>query len=282
MPTALTQRRTGSSEGDDQPTIDELSHRLEAAERPDDHLETILQACVPESCDWILSVPEFDAFLHNDRPGVQIFHIKAPPGAGKSVLASFLARHLEDELQLPVQFWFFRFDDRQKRSLRDCLLSLSIQLARYIPEYARELASMGASLDAIKGLNVRNVWQKLFATVLDKNPDPGNPVYWVLDAVDESENAQAFLALLGTLKNVSFPLRIILTTRPHTVTRHMDRVKGSLAPGSMSEMLMTAPERSLELWISDELQYMPWPEDLKSTITETLLEKSRGNFYGCP
>lgn len=271
-------RGTGDLESGNRLTLEELRRRLDTAGRPDDHLESILEACVPESCDWFLSSPDFQGLLDNQDPGVRVLHIKGPPGAGKSVLASFLIHRLENSLELPVQFWFFRFDDRHKKSLRDCLLSLSFQIAGTIPGYAQRLASMVSILDTIKEVDPRTVWQKLFLNVLDKIQYSGEPIYWILDALDESENAQTFMTLIGTLSHLSFPLRIVLTTRPHTIIKNMERLKRSLAPGAVSEELITAPEQSVRLCILSGLQDTFWPEDLKATIAETLLKKSQGNL----
>lgn len=252
--------------------------RLGITERPTEDLDFLLERYVPGSCDWILRDKSFMTFLEDQSPRTSVLHITGHPGAGKSVLASFMIQHLAENLEKPVQFWYFRYDDQVKRSIRQCLLSLALQLANCVPEYQHRLTSMMGDIDSITRFDNRSIWQKLFVSTLEKLGTAVGPVYWVIDAVDESESSQTFLGYLAFLRQVKFPLRIVFLTRPQTVTRHFDKLKASLPAGRTFQVSMATPETSLELYIADELAYSPWPDVIKTRITKSLLAKSQGNF----
>lgn len=258
------------------PSIDELMSRLGVSERPFSTFESLIEQYVPGSSEWILFDERFRLFLENKSTKPSILHIDGNPGSGKSILASFLIQYLEQQ-GLSTQFWYFRFDDQFKRSIRQCLLSIAFQMLQSFPEYSHRLLAIASSIETVARSDIRSLWQKLFVNILDKLGDH-DPIYWVIDAVDESESAQTFLSVFGSLKTLKFPLRIIILTRPQTTTKHFDRLRASLPAHMISQMSMTTPDESLRLFIANELQFTPWEDDLKETITTTLLVRSQGNF----
>lgn len=259
-------------------SLNETMSRLGIAERPTDDLDSSMESYVPGSCDWILTHETFTSFLDDQTARPSVLHVTGHPGAGKSMLASFLIHHLAEELERPVQFWYFRYDDQEKRSVRQCLLSLALQMANCIPEYFHWLTSMTSDIESITRIDNRSIWQKLFVNSLDKLGAVAGPVHWVIDAVDESESSQAFLGYLACLRQAKFPLRIVILTRPQTVTRHFDKVKASLPPGRTFQVEMAPPEASLEVYVTNELADSPWSDIVRTKITKSLLAKSQGNF----
>ncbi|KAH8891099.1 hypothetical protein GQ53DRAFT_823737 [Thozetella sp. PMI_491] len=257
-------------------SVVEIMGRLGVAQRPSDTLGSLLEQLVPGSCDWILSDSVFTSFMNDDSSQPTVLHITGRPGSGKSVLASFLIQHLEEQ-ELPVQFWFFRHDDQLKRSNRQCLLSLAFQVVSSFPEYSHRLLSLARDINSIARSDIRSLWQNLFLNLLNKLSGY-DPLYWVIDALDESESAQAFLGLFSLLKNVQFPLRIIFLTRSQTITKHYDRLRTALPPGRTSQISMSTPDESLQLYITERLEFTPWPKDLKESISASLLKKSQGSF----
>lgn len=212
--------------------MDDVLNRLGVVVQPMDTFDSLMDDYMPGSCDWILSDEQFDSFISDQSTRPSVLHINGLPGSGKSILASFLIQHLEAQLEFPTQYWYFRCDDHSKRSNRQCLLSLAVQALQSIPGYSNKLRSIGRDVDSIARSDLRSLWNKLFIGVLDKIADAEkHPVYWVIDSVDESESAQAFLGLLGNLRTLRFPLRVIALARFQTVSKHVDKLKASLPPG---------------------------------------------------
>lgn len=258
------------------PSSDELMNRLGVAPKPTDTLETLLERCTSGSCDWILSNNVLGSFLSDQTDQPSILNLSGAPGSGKSVMASFLVQHLES-MSLRTQYWYFSYDDQQNRSSRQCLLSLAFQAMGVFPEFSHRVLTLTSGIDSIARSDLRSLWQKLFLNILGKLGGY-DPLYWVIDAADECESSQAFLALLGSLKGLRFPLRIIFTSRSQTISKHVDRLKASMPPGRVLQIVAETPQPSLRLSISNELELAPWPEDLKESITDNLLRKSQGNF----
>lgn len=250
--------------------------RLGVAPKPTDTLETLLERCTPGSCDWVLSNNALDSFLSDQTEQPSILSLIGAPGSGKSVMASFLIQHLEN-MSLRTQYWYFSYNDQQNRSSRQCLVSLAFQAMEVFPEFSNRVLTLASGIDSMARSDLRSLWQKLFLNILGKLGGH-EPLYWVIDAVDECESSQAFLTLLGSLKGLRFPLRIIFTSRWQAISKHFDRLKASMSPGRVSQIAAEIPHPSLRLLISDELELAPWPEDLKQSITENLLSKSQGNF----
>ncbi|KAI7773485.1 hypothetical protein LA080_010575 [Diaporthe eres] len=198
-------------------SVDEVLDRLGVVGQPMETSDSLLEQYMPGSCDWILSNEQFISFLSDRSTQASILHINGLPGSGKSVLASFIIQHLEERLELPTKYWYLRYDDHLKRSNRQCLLSLAVQALHSVPGYSNKLRSIGKDVDSIARSDLRRLWNKLFFGILDEIEEAGtHPVYWVIDAVDESESAQAFLGLLGNLRTLRFPLRVIVLARFQT------------------------------------------------------------------
>lgn len=250
--------------------------RLGIAPRPDDVLDALLESGVPGSCDWFIKEDTFQSFMTDERSCSLVLNVTGPPGCGKSVLASSLIRHLE-LMGLSTQYWFFRHDEY--RATRQCLLSIAFQIACASQDYSHRLIALANDIDSIARSDLRSLWQKLFLNLFGKlgNADP-TPLYWVIDAVDECESAQAFFGLLGSLKGVRYPLRIILLSRSQSIAKPFDKMKASLPLGTVTQTLAVSPQDSLRLSIFQELEFTSWPDDLKITITESLLNRCQGNF----
>lgn len=246
---------------------------------PRSELEVLLELYVEGSSEWILEDPHIRRWLNFDGRSPMFLHLTGHPGSGKSVMASFVVRHLED-LGKNVQFFFFRFDSQQTgKSIRHCLLSLAYQLALSYPAYGRRLRAMLEDRRPLSNTDVRRLWQKIFVGIFSKLKEM-EPIYWIIDAVDESDSVQSLLNLMPSLHSGSCPLRILFLTRPHTVGRAFDKLRLSLPPDAFASTTMATPRDGLSLYIAQELQFTKWPGDPEflEFITQSLLEKCRGNF----
>lgn len=258
--------------------VDKLMNRLGVAPRPDDTLDSLWENYIWGSCDWALEDIHINNFFTDETLKPTILHVSGRPGSGKSMLASYFIKHLYD-LDYPVQFWYFRHDDQLKRSNRHCLLSMVFQMMECSLEYSRKVLSLGQDINSIARSDTRTLWGKLIVQLLDKlGGQVQTPLYWVIDALDESESPQVLLGLFATLKTLRFPLRIIFITRSQTVIKPLARLQNSFPTDRLSSMTISTPRDSLALYIDDKLAATPWEDDIKDWITSRLLEKSQDSY----
>ncbi|PNH46385.1 hypothetical protein VD0004_g1735 [Verticillium dahliae] len=251
--------------------VDESSKRYKA------DLERVSQLYVPGSCDWILDDLHFRGWLSDDSLEPSILKLSGSPGSGKSVMAGFLVTHLE-EIQKNVQYFVFRYNEEAKRSIAVCLKMLAYQIALCMPEYRRKILPLLEDKNALARNDARGVWQRAFVNILAKM-DLDEPLFWVIDAVDECESAQILLNLLPALKEQSIPVKIIFLTRPQASLSAFERLRYKF--GSDFRQTEVVPTREgQKLFIEQELEgaYGEWPQNFVNNVKDDLLRKSKGNF----
>lgn len=254
-----------------------LSGLIDTPERYKADLECDSQLYVPGSCDWILDDLHFRGWLSDDSLEPSILKLSGSPGSGKSVMAGFLVTHLE-EIQKNVQYFFFRYNEEAKRSIAVCLKMLAYQIALCMPEYRRKILPLLEDKNALARNDARGVWQRAFVNILAKM-DLDEPLFWVIDAVDECESAQILLNLLPALKEQSIPVKIIFLTRPQASLSAFERLRYKF--GSDFRQTEVVPTREgQKLFIEQELEgaYGEWPQNFVNNVKDDLLRKSKGNF----
>lgn len=61
--------------------------------------------------------------------------------------------------------------------------------------------------------DIRTIWQKAFIGIMPKLSNT-EPLYWIMDAVDESKSAQTLLTVIPSLRELRFPIRVVLISGP--------------------------------------------------------------------
>ncbi|KAM0611995.1 hypothetical protein ACHAP1_000890 [Verticillium nonalfalfae] len=254
-----------------------LSGLIDTPERYRADHERVSQLYVPGSCDWILDDLQFRGWLSDDSLEPSILKLSGSPGSGKSVMAGFLVTHLE-ETQNRVQYFFFRYNEEAKRSITVCLKMLAYQIALCMPEYRRKILPLLEDKNALARNDARGVWQRAFVNILSKM-DLDEPLFWVIDAVDECESAQILLNLLPALKEQSIPVKIIFLTRPQASFRAFERLRYRFGSNfRQSEVVPTREGQKLFIEQELEVAYREWPQNFFNNVKDDLLRKSKGNF----
>jgi hypothetical protein len=157
------------------------------------------------TCEWFLENPLYKAW--HSKPSSSLFWIHGLPGSGKSVLSSYL---VETEIANCIYF-FFRFDDANKRQPQALLRSAAFQLAEQyesIHDALCKLCDQGLDLDR---LQLGSLWQKIFAETILKVPVT---FYWFIDGLDECATDRGLLVrLLGEALKTQSTIKIILVSR---------------------------------------------------------------------
>ncbi|PWW75216.1 hypothetical protein C7212DRAFT_352644 [Tuber magnatum] len=81
---------------------------------------------VEGTCTWVTEHPKFRDWLGKNASS--LLWLSADPGCGKSVIASFLAGHLEAHTNATICYFFFKDDSDQQRSVSFALCAILHQL----------------------------------------------------------------------------------------------------------------------------------------------------------
>jgi len=256
---------------------DEL-HRLAAVfgelQDPTVDLDHFHEKCMNDTCSWVLEESTFRTFLNDSHQRARILWCTGKPGAGKSVLTSFIVNRFRT-LGLRCAFFFFRSGDQVGNSLNSLLLSLAYQIASSEPSYRQRLLQMSN-----EGLNVQRsathlIWQKLFVSSLLKTTI-NEPTYIAIDALDECETSPLLLKLLTDLANAKTPIRILLVSRKtQQLLGAFEKLSKALTLDSLS---LDSQQTDLKLYVREEMNSMRGDSAYRERITSRILEKAVSNF----
>ncbi|CAL8581634.1 hypothetical protein XPA_007322 [Xanthoria parietina] len=247
---------------------------LAVSETPRDDYEFFRDRWMPGSCEWIFSRPDFLSWLHDTASASRVLWVNGLPGCGKSVLSSFVIGKIQ-EMGYNCQYYFFRFGDHKKRTVNALLRSLAYQIAIALPELREQFRKMsedGVKLEKAEG---KTIWQKLFASRLCK-VRVRQPLYWVIDALDECEAPQLLLSLLSAVTSSQIPLRIMFVGRKTQVlSASFQRIDPSF---HVDEFSANDIKEDLARYVEREIEYMRGDSGIKARIIQTVCEKANGNF----
>lgn len=225
------------------------------------------------TCEWIHSNQVFSTWLQgSEASGVLWLH--ALPASGKSIMSAYLIRHFK-QMGSACQFFFFRFGDQTKRSLSALLRSLAFQIAEQVPKYRRALLNLSNNGIRLERSDARTIWQKLFVSTLFKL-DLTTPLYWILDAIDESDSSQSLFELLSKLSSSRTSVRLIMISRRNVrLSSAFSRLAGSVSVDiiSMDDNLV-----DIRLYVENEMQYMHGSVEFRSRVSHKILKSAERNF----
>ncbi|KAF2755764.1 hypothetical protein EJ05DRAFT_540420 [Pseudovirgaria hyperparasitica] len=224
------------------------------------------------TCGWILEHRTFVDWVHPPTTS-KVLWTHALPASGKSILSTFIISHLR-QLGLSCHFFFFRFADQAKQSPNACLRSLALQIARDIPQIRSTLKAMALHGQRLEKADARTIWQKVFTSTMCKVPS--DPIYWVIDALDECDSPQVLLLLFASLSSWRIPVRILVVSRhAQPLASAFDRLNESLPVRQIS---VTGKEYDIRLFVEYRLRYQRWDQDFRHQITEKILQRAASNF----
>ncbi|KAI0881879.1 uncharacterized protein GGS22DRAFT_191602 [Annulohypoxylon maeteangense] len=245
-----------------------------------------------ETCTWITERDQWREWLEGVKAGPDSYErfiwIFGIPGAGKTVLASFLIDAIGTSCKATGYSFYYchheRNQDETLHFLRWIISDLSRQIGRFIPKELEEL-SKGENF-SIPGL------MSCFLAISQRFAQNGSRVFLVVDAVDESRKPrERFLKQLieiGTnpmYNNVS----LLMTSREETDIKAMmtggeeDEVPSSKkvlhTHITMSNAeVMHAIRKYVKKQFGKNNKFKIWPPDFRTKVEETLARNARGMF----
>lgn len=220
---------------------------------------------------WICDTPRFQQWHDSEDHGS--LWIKGVPGAGKSVTAASLIRHLERTEHVPILFFFFRYiiaANRRPRALvRDWL-------AQLLPHSVRLQATLQPLLSGdLEDVSDEQLWEQLLTglTSLDK-------AYCVVDAMDEmelTENDDFLQRLNGLATYRPGSIKLLMTSRPKQYLQSSLR-DASIVHISLEHDLVG---KDIAVFVSYRLKSIlsePTERELRDSLESTICTRSRGLF----
>ena len=172
----------------------------------------------PKTCTWVLNKAEMvelcDSRRCSEKP---LLWIRANPGAGKTVLSSFLIDHFEaeesDSTRGHVFYFFCKNTDADKNTPTAVARSLLYQVYKSAKDQKLEQSlndDFGLALDRSgqqKAVNFTVLWQLIYTHI--KNVTPATVI---LDALDECQESTQLIQRLKELSTFE-SIKVILTSR---------------------------------------------------------------------
>ena len=130
------------------------------------------------TCGWILRNKNFQEWITSEERSFLWVH--GLPGAGKSVLAAYSMRAIE-ERSVCCCYFFCKWDDPSKRTASSIIRTIVYQLAQKFPGYLQAVSSLQYSQHLLLE-PLPLLWKRL---VTDHMSHVGARIYIVLDGLDE-------------------------------------------------------------------------------------------------
>ncbi|KAL2129154.1 hypothetical protein VTI74DRAFT_8160 [Chaetomium olivicolor] len=194
--------------------------------------------------------------------------------------ASPLVTDFSDYLSLSespdADYNFFR--DRwtpDKREMSMMLRSLACQLAASTPIYADKIRQLKAAGTELKMADYRSIWQWLFKQALFHLTDVGQPLYFVIDGIDEADRPASIVRLLAEMHVTSVPIRLLMVSRN---TYELSSAFQKLAKQVDTETIrIEGNPTDFRAYINNEMD-LGGDATYREQVTSQLLERAMGNF----
>lgn len=241
---------------------------------PNDDYEFFHSRWMPGSCEWIQRDPSFERWLDVKDTSPQALYVHGVPGAGKSILSSYIVSYLRG-IGSSCQFFFFRFGDQAKISINTLLRSLAYQVATDLPMYEEKLLNLAEETSPLDKADTRVLWHKLFMSRLFKLRLT-RPLYWVIDALDECDAPEKLLALLSSMPTTRNPIRILFVGRKTNAQSVAFLRLGGLC--QVHTICIDNFQDDLQRYVQKEMEYLRGRAEFKARISKKILDAANGNF----
>ena len=223
--------------------------------------------------EWFLEDKSYLEWLHVRNSAPFLLWLNGGAATGKSVLSSFIINSLVEQ-GFSCQYFFIRFGDQKKRTLSLLLRSIAYQIARTLPGFLQRLLQLVDEAIEFETADPRTIWERVFKSILF-NIEEGQPLYWIIDGLDEADDPRALIRLLSDISLSSIPIRVLLVGRKTSETVAVfQKVEKVLKPRLIS---IEGHLEDLRCYIHQELNMYGTTEYNESMI-QRVVQGAQNNF----
>ena len=251
----------------------DLKSLLAITEMPDVDYIFFRDQWTQGTCEWLLKEKIYLEWLHAQDSAHSILWLNGGAAMGKSVLASYIINSLVEQ-GVSCHYFFVRFGDQKKRTLSLMLRSIAYQIARSVPGFLQKVLQLVDEAADFETADPRTIWERIFKSILFRMEE-GQPLYCVIDGLDEANDPRTFIRLLSDIRLSSTPIRILLVSRKTSeIEASFHKVPKALNPGSIS---VEGHSEDLRYYIHQELR-MSGSIDFKESIVHRIVKGANKNF----
>ncbi len=249
---------------------------LGISEHIDEDLESFTERILQGSCQWLLQRRAFQDWVSDTPNKSGVLWLTGNPGAGKSILASYVIDLLKKRsFSGSCQFHFFLARHETKRTLSYLLRNIALQAALYHEVFCTRLIELHENTDIFFGQQkAKIIWEKVFEGILFRIPSQ-DPLYWVFDGLDEAETPTELIKLLSKIK-AAVRINVLLLSR---ATKDLVTSIRDLLPTTVHERISAEDNKDdIQEYVVSSIQRI-LPGDLaQGEIVEDILSKASGSF----
>lgn len=225
------------------------------------------------TCNWLLDEKDYLEWLRPRTPKSSLLWLSGGAATGKSVLSSFIINDLIDK-GLRCQYFFIRYGDRKKRSISLLLRSITYQIALSNPDFLEEILQLKDQGIDFETATSRTIWERTFRAVLFKAAKE-EPMYWVIDGLDEADDPCAMIKMLSEVSGSSMPIRILFVGRETSeIVASFRKIPQELG---LKHTSIGGHEEDLKFYVQRELT-LSGDHVLRDSVSKTVVRKSQNNF----
>lgn len=249
---------------------------LAVSSGPEDDFNSFRRQWMPGTCNWLLDEPDIKSWLE-ETPESRVVWFSAPPASGKSIASTHVISHLRDS-GIPCQYFFFKFGDQPQRSLSALLRSIAYQVARDVPPFRRILIQLPTEGLRLEKVDPMLIWQRIFESILF-HMELSRPLYWIIDALDESESPKVLLDLLRSLPRSRTPVRVLIASRKtESLFLGFGRLSGCMPIVFIEKDGHNHNSNDIRMLVERETKHMRGSNELRQQVIQSIMGRAVGNF----
>ncbi|KAL8940309.1 MAG: hypothetical protein Q9216_002864 [Gyalolechia sp. 2 TL-2023] len=250
-----------------------LRSSLGITDMPDTDYTFFRDQWLQGTCEWVLNEKGYLEWFHSPTPKSSFLWMTGGAAAGKSVLSSFIINHIIEQ-GLCCQYFFIRFADRRKRTLSLLLRSIAYQIASSKPDLVGKFLQLRDQGIDFKTASPRTIWEHVFKAIILNIPED-EPMYWVIDGLDEADEPRQMIRLLLEVSQSAMPVRVLFVSRESSeIAASFQKVSPELR---LNFVRIEGHREDLIYYIQQELG-LSEDEKLRENVCETIARESQNNF----